>query len=345
MRRWMIGATVAVAATVLGVGPAGACGFLVAPNGAVNLVRTSTLAAYHDGVEHYITSFQFAGSPGAFGSIIPLPGAPTKVERGGDWTLQRLVREVQAPVPAAAGGATTAAAATTVEVLERTQIDSLDIAVLKGGGADVVAWANANGFALPDDTVPSIEFYAARSPYFMVATFDAAAAQARGLNGGDGIPIHLTIPVANPWVPLRILATAKQPEDLVQADVFLLTDEKPSILSTPGPQVDLSEPASLSLLNDLRSDKGMDWVPGAGWLTYVRIDAPAARITGDLAIDARGGRPSLDATGLTAATAVQLQPRPDSPNNAPWLVLAGVAIVAAAVAIGWRAGRPGRVGY
>ena len=61
------------------------------PNGAVNLVRTSTLAAYHDGVEHYVTSFEFTGgAPETFGSIIPLPGEPTKVERGGDWTLQRL---------------------------------------------------------------------------------------------------------------------------------------------------------------------------------------------------------------------------------------------------------------
>ena len=38
-----------------------ACGGLIGPNGAVNLLRTTTLAGYHDGVEHYVTSFQFAG--------------------------------------------------------------------------------------------------------------------------------------------------------------------------------------------------------------------------------------------------------------------------------------------
>src|SRR5262249_7000302 len=243
MRRWIGALTVGLAVTVLGVGPAAACGFLVAPNGAVNLLRTSTLAAYHDGVEHYVTSFQFAGSPGAFGSIIPLPGAPTSVERGGDWTLQRLVREVQ-PRSEPAAGATIAAAGratSSITVLERTQIDALDLAVLKGGAADVVAWANDNGFALPGDTVASIDFYARRSPYFMVARFDAEAAKARGLNGGDGIPVHLTIPVDNPWVPLRILATAKEPEDLVQADVFLLTDHEPAILSPAAPEVAVSQ--------------------------------------------------------------------------------------------------------
>ena len=42
--------------------PAAACGGLVAPNGAVQLLRTTTLAAHVDGVEHYITSFAFASA-------------------------------------------------------------------------------------------------------------------------------------------------------------------------------------------------------------------------------------------------------------------------------------------
>src|SRR6478736_8510424 len=73
--------------------PAAACAGLIGPNGAVNLLRTTTFAGYHDGVEHYVTAFKFAGGGGKFGSLVPLPGVPTNVERGGDWTLQRLVRE------------------------------------------------------------------------------------------------------------------------------------------------------------------------------------------------------------------------------------------------------------
>src|SRR3954462_14584963 len=56
------------------VSPILACGGLIGPNGAVNLLRTTTLAGYHAGVEHYVTSFQFAGGEGEFGSIVPLPG-------------------------------------------------------------------------------------------------------------------------------------------------------------------------------------------------------------------------------------------------------------------------------
>ena len=80
-------------AGTLPAAPALACGGLIGPNGAVNLLRTTTFAGYHDGEEHYVTAFQFAGGGGAFGSITPLPGIPSSVVKGGDWTLQRLIRE------------------------------------------------------------------------------------------------------------------------------------------------------------------------------------------------------------------------------------------------------------
>src|SRR5438093_9177521 len=98
MRRLAAAPLVAISLLLAVVAPAFACGGLIGPNGAVNLLRTTTLAAYHDGVEHYVTAFQFAGGGGQFGSIVPLPGIPTKVERGGDWTLQRLIRETDPPV-------------------------------------------------------------------------------------------------------------------------------------------------------------------------------------------------------------------------------------------------------
>ena len=80
-----------------GAPPAGACGGLVGENGTIQLTKTTTLAAYHDGVERYVTSFEFSGEGQEVGSIIPLPDVPTDVVRGGDWTLQRLEREVAPP--------------------------------------------------------------------------------------------------------------------------------------------------------------------------------------------------------------------------------------------------------
>src|SRR5574341_480923 len=98
------------AIVVLAAGPAGACGGLVGENGTIQLLRTSTLAAYSHGVERYVTSFEFTGEGKEVGSIVPLPGVPSKVERGGDWTLQRLAREVAPPVLASTAAESKAAA-------------------------------------------------------------------------------------------------------------------------------------------------------------------------------------------------------------------------------------------
>jgi len=323
---------VALAAT-----PVLACGGLIGPNGAVNLLRTTTLAGYHDGEEHYITAFQFAGGGGAFGSLTPLPGVPSKVEKGGDWTLQRLVRETE-PIPEAVFFEA-ARAAGDAEVLMEVRIDALDVTVLRGGADEVGRWAKDNGFRLPPDAPEVLEFYAERSPIFLAAVFDADAAAERGQSIGDGTPVHVTIPTDNPWVPLRILALGKTGEERVDADVYLLNDQKPALLPAPTGDNGLTllndEPASDSLLSDLRSDRGMDWVPTSAWLTKVRIDASAAQLGFDLAIDASGaGAPSYVDAGLALPT----------PGMTPLealrlifgLALIGIAVGGAVLLVRWR---------
>ena len=290
MHRIVVCAALAATALAVSAGSALGCGSLVAANGAVDLEHTTTLAAYHDGVEHYITSFSFEGDQASFGSIVPLPGRPTKVERGGDWTLQRLEREIAPPVLESAAAAPRAAE-DKVEVLQQVRIDSLDVTILRGGGRAVARWARENGFDLTQDTPDVLEFYSDRSPYFMAARFDASAAIDQGLESGDGTPVHLTIPLDHPWVPLRILSTAMADDYPVKADVFLLTDRKPSLLFGDGFSVERSERASSSLLADLRADKGMEWMPDQMWFTYGRVNARAADVRLDLAIGLRGSSP------------------------------------------------------
>ena len=284
-----------------------ACAGLIGSNGAVNLGRTTTLAAYHDGVEHYVTSFEFLGGGGEFGTLIPLPGVPTSVERGGAWTLQRLVLETDPPPPFAARAAESAgASADKAEVLLEVRIDALDITVLKGGSESVAEWAIEHGFNLSPDAPEVLEFYAQRSPIFLAAVFDGDAAAERGQALGDGTPVHLTIPTDNPWVPLRILGLGKQPDDRIEANVFLLTDERPAILpgERDGLQLTHSQAASDLLLDDLRSDDGMGWIPGSAWLTRLNIDAAAGDLKYDLAVDASGrGEPSPVAAGIDASFA------------------------------------------
>jgi hypothetical protein len=315
----------ALAALLVTAAPALGCGGLIGPNGAVNLLRTTTFAGYHDGVEHYVTAFEFAGGGGAFGSIVPLPDVPTSVERGGDWTLQRLVRETE-PQPVFLEAA---AAARDAEVLLQTRIDALDITILRGGGAEVGTWATDHGFRLPPDAPEVLDFYADRSPIFMAASFDADAARERGQQIGDGTPVHLTIPTDDPWVPLRILGLGKVAGETVQADVYLLTDARPNLLPEPaqnGLALDHSAAATDSLLADLRSDKGMEWIPASAWLSKVRIDADAAQLKFDLAIDPTGAStPSLVDAGLGG-----ILPPPSLPSGnlmVLWLLMAvGIAI-------------------
>jgi uncharacterized protein DUF2330 len=335
--RFARAATVTILTAIFLTGAAGsalACGGLVTPNGTINLLKTTTLAAYHEGIEHYITSFEFAGEGSEVGSIIPLPGVPTDVIKGGDWTLQRLIIETQ-PQPEARGVQFLAVdSAAGAEVLLEKKIDALDITVLKGGAVEVGNWAREHGYFLPPDAPEMLAFYAERSPIFLAARFNAERAANRGVQTGQGTPVHIVIPTPNPWVPLRILALGRKDAEVVQADVYLLTDRRPETLpqaersrgfdeNQRGLIQEVSEPASPNLLADLRSDRGMKWLPESGmWLTYIRINETGANLKHDLAIDASGyGRPSPVAAGYPAAAGA-------APWSVVWTVMAALVAVA-----------------
>lgn len=310
-RRMLLVVALVLALTVLTPGVAAACGGLVGANGTIELGKTTTLAAYSDGIERYVTAFEFSGEGDSVGSIVPLPDVPTSVERGGDWTLQRLAQEVAPPAPLAlaadeAGGE---AATSKAEVLLETSVDALDITVLKGGGDEVGEWALDNGFFLPPDAPEVLDFYAERSPIFMAAKFDADRAARLGQRSGDSTPIMATIPTDDPWVPLRILGLGLNAKKSVEADVFLLTDRQPELLAGgPGITVARSEAASSLLLSDLRSDEGMRWVPERMWLSYLQLDVKAGDLDYDLAVTADPDRqPSLHDAGIGPASAVPLQ--------------------------------------
>jgi hypothetical protein len=331
-RRLATAVSIAVPA-LLAPAVADACGGLVGENGTIQLVRTTTLAAYSDGVERYVTAFQFTGEGESVGSIVPLPDVPTKVERGGDWTLQRLAQEVAPPQPEGTfAAAAEALDRSGVEIILETEIDALDITVLKGGGDEVGRWALENGFLLSPDAPEVLDFYAARSPVFMAAKFDAGRAAELGQGAGDSTPIMATIPTDDPWVPVHILQLGLEDEQQVEADVFLLTEERPELLAGgPGLKLERSEAASDLLLADLRSDVGMKWVPEDMWLSYLQLDADAGDLDYDLAVSV-GARdePSIDDAGIGPASAVPV--RPDVPGMPLWPLLAGgwAALVAVA---------------
>lgn len=320
-----------IATTLLAAGPAGACGGLIGENGTIQLVRTTTLAAYHQGIERYVTSFEFSGEGEEVGSIIPLPDIPTSVERGGDWTLQRLSQEVAPPEPTLEVSADQAAGS--AEVVLETKIDALDITVLKGGADEVGRWAIDNGFLLTPDSPEVLRFYAERSPIFMAARFDAGRAAELGQQAGDGTPIMLTIPTDEPWVPLRILGLGLDADQQVEADVFLLTDERPQLLAGgDGLELNRSEAAGESLLTDLRSDTGMGWIPKDMWFTHLPLEASAGDLDYDLAVSTDAARaPAVTDAGISGRDAVPIGERR---GGVPWWPVVLGVLAAALVAAG-----------
>jgi hypothetical protein len=82
------------------------------------------------------------------------------------------------------------------------------------------------------------------------------------------------------------------------------------------------------LLTDLRTDKGMDWVPGDLWLSYLQLDTAAADLDYDLAISTTAGAvPSPKDAGLDLVSdgvPVRVE------HDRPWLpigVAAGLTLV------------------
>src|SRR5262249_39823608 len=93
VRNLIVLAALALGLVALQAQAALACGGLVAPNGAIRLTRATTLVAFDNGIEHYMTSFTYEGDVSNLGWIVPLPAIPLNIQEGGAWTLQRLFRE------------------------------------------------------------------------------------------------------------------------------------------------------------------------------------------------------------------------------------------------------------
>jgi len=322
------------AVLLVAAAPAMACGGLVAPGHAEVLQKATTLAAWHAGYEHYVTGFQFAGAADRFGYIVPLPGVPTKIQKAGDWTLERLEREINT-VPEFAGVLLASAKADRVAVIKRVKVDALDITIVRGGGPDVAAWAAQNGFDLSPDAPKVLGAYSSQGAVVALAKFSGLRASKEGLVQGQGTVVHFTVPTKAPWIPLRILALGKAGNELVDADLFALTDDRPDFAPVlngiPGMKVRKSGFASPALLSDLRSDRGMRWLPARGmWFTGMSLHTVASTLRGDLSID--GGAPPIAAAALGDSGAA-------TPAWA-WAIIAMLSVGTVAIWMMWRPDRP-----
>lgn len=351
MRRLGVAAVAAAAFGALQASPGLACGALVDPNGSVHLGQATTLVAWHDGVEHYLTAFTYSGASAAdFGYIVPLPANPiSPVVEGGAWTLQRLEREVAPPLDQPGFAASAAALAPEATVLQQVQVAALDISVIRGSGQGIVNWCARNGFVLPAETRDHLLRYARVTPYFLAAKYNLARARTQRLVSGEGTPVLITMRTPDLWVPLEVLAQDSQPVD---ADLFLLTDsplstgEENVLLPTPGP-VQLpgasgftlvkSEPMNGSLYHDLSTDRNMSWVWRNSTLSYLTLRAPGSSVNYDLGVTPQGSIRLASFATPPRLTATRGSERYTPNPWMPWVPL--LALLGSAVAVTLLTGR------
>ena len=182
----------------------------------------------------------------------------------------------------------------------------------------------ANGGSQPD-TPEVLGRYADQGAVFALAKFIPEEAARRGLVEGQGQTIHFTIPLNAPWIPLNILALGKHHAEIVNADLFVLTDRapelSPQIWNMDGMTLRTYGAASPALLQDLRSDEGMQWLPARGmWLTAMTLHTPAGELGYDLSVD--GGGPLIASVLVPHGSAL------------PWW-LASIAGILGAIALMW----------
>ena len=271
--RGRIGVGCAVAVVTVGVmaAPAVACGGLVGENGTIQLVRTTharRVPRRRRALRHVVRVHR-RGRGGRLDRA-----AARRPDQG------RARRRLDAATARAGGSAAGArsgpshAAASDAASKRRGLARDEDRRARHhhppGGGDEVGKWALDHGFLLTPDAPEVLDFYASSQPDLHGRPLrrraghgprpDAAVTARRSCSRSRP---------TEPWVPLRILGLGLDARQVVDADVFLLTDDQPEAARRRrglelGPQRAAS---SASLLADLRSDKGMDWVPDDMWLT------------------------------------------------------------------------------
>ena len=268
MGRKITAAAVALAAGALLVAsaaPAGACGGLVGENGTIELVRTTTLAAYSDGVERYVTAFEFTGEGEEVGSIVPLPDVPTEVDRGpatgrcSAWP--RRWRRRRGPARRRRRSPPTGPARRRGHPRDRDRRPRHHRAQRRRRRGRRVGASRTASSSPPtrprcSTSTPS----AARCSWPPAST--PSGPHELGPGRGRQHADHGHHPDRRPVGAACASSASASTATAVEADVFLLTDDEPELLAGgTGLTLERSEPANDLLLDDLRSDVGMEWVP------------------------------------------------------------------------------------
>ena len=85
-----------------------------------------------------------------------------------------------------------------------------------------------------------------------------------------------------------------------------MTPDRPDLLYGEGLTIERSEWASDVLLDDLRSDEAMEWIPEQAWFTYLKLETEAVNVVYDLSVGVGATTPSFVDAGF-----MTIEPTPD----------------------------------
>lgn len=149
------------------------------------------------------------------------------------------------------------------------------------------AGTHAQGFSRLPDAPEVLDFYAQQSPVFLAAIFDRDAALRRRQKVGDGTPVHLTISLGMPGC--RCTSWVLKNSRTIRWRLTYFCSTTSNRTSRPGARngldLKLSAVASSRLLEDLRGDAGIGWVPHSAWLPELSVCSKVSDLQYDLTVD------------------------------------------------------------
>lgn len=219
---------------VLPARPAHADGCFVWKNERIDITEPEQKAAivFKEGWEELTLEVKYAGPPGEFGWIVPLPARPA-LSPGKAQLFTHLSMRTQEPRVGRCGAAWGLRATLGMEpmprvtVLERRQVGIYDAAILTStGGAGLRDWLRTNAFHAPPDADAVFDDYAHRGWVFValkIPTAKTDSTTTAQLAAGTIQPIRFRFATPAPIFPLRISSLNAGPADIL---VYLLAADQ-----------------------------------------------------------------------------------------------------------------------
>ena len=223
---------------------AAACGCFAPPDPSVPIVQAGEriLFSHQDGQVTAHIQIQYAGKPGEFGWLLPLPAVPTKkdggegIDLGVDELFSQLTTATQpkyrlrriyetcgsksrglgasdnaAEADGGFGSSPPASPTPQSPLVFRESVGPYDAAVLKADNKDAMfGWLKDNKFFVPTGTED------ASKPYIRPGAFFLALKLRAGLSAGDLQPVVLRYRSDLPMIPIILTSVAAQPNMGIQ---------------------------------------------------------------------------------------------------------------------------------